>query len=77
MEYTDRGDLYQKIVQFKKCGCLIEETDVWSILIQMVRGLKALHDLKILHRDLKNQQIYFYFVMVQLKLVIVMYQKYT
>ena len=31
MEYTDRGDLYQKIVQFKKCGCLIEEADVFSI----------------------------------------------
>ena len=60
MEYADRGDLYQKIVQFKKCGCLIEETDVWRIFIQMTRGLKALHDLKILHRDLKSANIFLF-----------------
>ena len=60
MEYADRGDLYQKIVQFKKIGCLIEETDVWRIFIQMVRGLKALHDLKILHRDLKSANIFLF-----------------
>ena len=60
MEYADRGDLYQKIVQFKKNGCLIEETDVWRIFIQMTRGLKALHDLKILHRDLKSANIFLF-----------------
>ena len=60
MEYADRGDLYQKIVQFKKSGCLIEETDVWRIFIQMVKGLKALHDLKILHRDLKSANIFLF-----------------
>ena len=60
MEYADRGDLYQKIVQFKKMKCLIEETDVWRIFIQMVRGLKALHDLKILHRDLKSANIFLF-----------------
>ena len=60
MEYADRGDLYQKIVQFKKNNCLIEETDVWRIFIQMTRGLKALHDLKILHRDLKSANIFLF-----------------
>ena len=60
MEYADRGDLYQKICQFKTNGCLIEETDVWRIFIQMVRGLKALHDLKILHRDLKSANIFLF-----------------
>ena len=60
MEYADRGDLYQKIMQFKKSGCLIEETDVWRIFIQMTRGLKALHDLKILHRDLKSANIFLF-----------------
>ena len=60
MEYADRGDLYQKIVQFKKSGCLIEETDVWRIFIQMTRGLKALHDLQILHRDLKSANIFLF-----------------
>ena len=60
MEYADKGDLYQKICQFKKIGCLIEEVDVWRIFIQMVKGLKALHDLKILHRDLKSANIFLF-----------------
>ena len=58
MEYADNGDLYQKITQFKKMNCLIDEIDVWRIFIQMTRGLKALHDLKILHRDLKSANIF-------------------
>ena len=60
MEYADKGDLYQKISQFKKIGCLIEEIDVWKIFIQMVKGLKALHDLNILHRDLKSANIFLF-----------------
>ena len=60
MEYADKGDLYQKITQFKKIGCLIEEIDVWRIFIQMVKGLKSLHDLNILHRDLKSANIFLF-----------------
>ena len=60
MEYADKGDVYQKIVQFKRAGCLIEESDVWKVFIQMTRGLKALHDLKILHRDLKSANIFLF-----------------
>ena len=60
MEYADKGDLYQKIIQFKKMGCLIDEVDIWRIFIQMTKGLKALHDLKILHRDLKSANIFLF-----------------
>ena len=60
MEYADKGDLYQKITQFKKLGCLIDEVDIWRIFIQMTKGLKALHDLKILHRDLKSANIFLF-----------------
>ena len=60
MEYADKGDLYQKILSFKKRRQLFEEVEVWKIFIQMTRGLKSLHDLKILHRDFKSANIFLF-----------------
>ena len=58
MEFADGGDLYQKIVEHKQSAMFFEETDIWRIFIQLVKGLKALHDLKILHRDLKSANVF-------------------
>ena len=60
MEYADKGDLYQKITHFKRMGYYFDEMSVWKIFIQMTKGLKALHDLKILHRDLKSANIFLF-----------------
>lgn len=58
MEYADDGDLYQKIVDRKKKKEFFEQSQIWSVLIQTVIGLKTLHSLNILHRDLKSANIF-------------------
>jgi NIMA (never in mitosis gene a)-related kinase len=39
-------------------GQFIDEERIWKTFIQMIRGLKVLHSLKILHRDLKSANIF-------------------
>jgi NIMA (never in mitosis gene a)-related kinase len=58
MEYASDGDVYQKIVEHQKNKTTFEEDDIWRIFIQMTRGLKALHRLRILHRDMKSANIF-------------------
>lgn len=53
MEFSNDGDLYQKIVQQQKNQTHFKEEIIWKTLIQVAGGLKALHNRNILHRDLK------------------------
>ena len=36
---------------------MFKEDDIWKIFIQMVKGLKCLHEIMIFHRDLKPQNL--------------------
>ena len=58
MEFADDGDLETKIVKMRKEGGMFNESLIWSYSIQMIEGLKALHDKKIMHRDIKSANIF-------------------
>ena len=58
MEYADDGDLESKIKQLNKNQLFFDENTIWNILIQILFGLKYLHDNKIIHRDLKSANIF-------------------
>lgn len=60
MEFADNGDLYDKINLHTKNNTKFTEDQIWSIVIQITRGLKALHELKILHRDLKSANVFMF-----------------
>lgn len=65
MEYADGGDIFQLIKDHQKKAKTIDEDDVWKIFIETTRGLKALHDMKIIHRDLKVHILTFLFSLIE------------
>ena len=60
MEYADKGDLFQLITEHKKTKTHFSEEEIWSTLIQLLNGLKSLHELNILHRDLKSANVFLF-----------------
>eukprot|EP00429_Kryptoperidinium_foliaceum_P018193 CAMPEP_0176044202 /NCGR_PEP_ID=MMETSP0120_2-20121206/21938_1 /TAXON_ID=160619 /ORGANISM="Kryptoperidinium foliaceum, Strain CCMP 1326" /LENGTH=626 /DNA_ID=CAMNT_0017377609 /DNA_START=65 /DNA_END=1945 /DNA_ORIENTATION=- len=57
-ECADAGDLLQQINKCKQDRSYMRETDVWRYLVGMCYGLQALHNLRILHRDLKCANVF-------------------
>jgi len=58
MENADGGDLLMLINNHKKGNTNFNEKQVWHFFIQIIRGLKALHDLRICHRDIKCANVF-------------------
>eukprot|EP00795_Rhopilema_esculentum_P000953 gene953-10719_t len=56
MDYCEGGDLYQKIVSQR--GVNFGENQVLDYFVQICLALKHIHDRKVLHRDLKSQNIF-------------------
>ena len=58
MEYADDGDISHKIQDNLKRRLRFEESTIWEWIIQLLKGLKYLHDNKIMHRDIKCANIF-------------------
>lgn len=58
MDYADGGDMYKKIEFQKNISKLMPENQLLDWFVQMALAIKHIHDNKILHRDLKTQNIF-------------------
>lgn len=56
MDFADGGDLGSKIKEQK--GSLFPESVVLEVFVQICLALKHVHDRKIIHRDLKSQNVF-------------------
>ncbi|XP_069006843.1 serine/threonine-protein kinase Nek1 isoform X2 [Embiotoca jacksoni] len=56
MDYCEGGDLFKKINSQK--GLLFSEEQIMDWFVQICLALKHVHDRKILHRDIKSQNIF-------------------
>lgn len=58
MEYADNGDVMSKINEHLKKGTAFKEYEIWNYFVQMLLGMKALHDFQVCHRDIKCANIF-------------------
>ena len=58
MECADSGDLLKMISDRKKRKVHFRESQVWRLLIETVYGLRAMHELHVMHRDIKSANIF-------------------
>ncbi|EDL28644.1 mCG114244, partial [Mus musculus] len=56
MDYCEGGDLFKRINAQK--GALFQEDQILDWFVQICLALKHVHDRKILHRDIKSQNIF-------------------
>jgi len=58
MEYCDGGDLETLMREQRRRGQYFKERVILDFFVQICLALKHLHDRKILHRDLKTQNVF-------------------
>ena len=58
MELADSGDLLKMISDRKRRKVHFRESQVWRLLIEIVYGLRSMHDLHVMHRDIKSANIF-------------------
>ena len=58
-ECLEGGDVFKLITKYKQKKVLIDEAAIWRVAQQSLRGLRSLHDMNVLHRDIKSANIFF------------------
>ena len=58
MEFASGGDILKQNQVHLKKRTKYKEDEIWKALVHMTKGLKSLHDRKILHRDLKCANVF-------------------
>lgn len=58
MEYAEWGDLEKRIKSKLKKEKFFSENEVWYYLLQLLNGLRALHNANVLHWDLKSANVF-------------------
>lgn len=58
MDYADGGDLYRRVLEHQQKGKYMSEGTIWRLVVQLARGLGALHELSVLHRDIKSANVF-------------------
>ena len=56
MNYADGGDLSSKLKSQR--GRIFSENEILDIFVQICLAIKHVHDRKVLHRDIKGQNIF-------------------
>ena len=58
MEYADAGDLRMMVKRQRELKQYLQEADILNLFVQIALGLRYIHKKKILHRDLKTENIF-------------------
>jgi serine/threonine protein kinase len=60
MEYADGGDLFMHLKKYKEAqvGGTLPEIQVINLFVQVTMAVRYMHDRKLLHRDIKSQNVF-------------------
>lgn len=58
MDYAEGGDLYQRVARTRKAHQQFPERQILTWFVQAALAIKYMHDKRVLHRDLKSQNLF-------------------
>jgi NIMA (never in mitosis gene a)-related kinase len=58
-EFLEGGDIFKMVQQYKSDKKLISKSLIWKVAFQILKALSVLHNMNILHRDIKSANIFF------------------